>query len=107
MELTSGKFVMLDWNPEYGFSLECIDANGIHLWNRTVDLPSCDYLNLVACNEGGFALSGSADSAILAAVFNGIPQSESIPIEIVVIGGIGLILAAVVIIFVKRPSLAK
>jgi hypothetical protein len=113
VELSTGRLVFLDEHRNYGhkegtgFNLQCIDRSGDYLWNRTVDLLSCGPMSIIACENGGFALAGSANSSGLSAALNGIPEFHSIPLDVTVIGGIPLILAVLIIVLMKKPSFVK
>ena len=50
---------------------------------------------------------GSENPVILAAALNNIPKARSMCIVIELIGSIGLILAVVIVIAVKKPLLTK
>jgi hypothetical protein len=105
---------------DHGVILECIDANGNHLWNYTIDFDHTYYPHicgqeLVTSNDGGFTLVGSENPLILAAALNNIlkasstfiPNAKSMLIVIALIGNISLIIAVVHVIVVKKPLLTK
>jgi len=105
---------------DHGIILECIDANGNQLWNYTIDFghiyyPHISGQEIVTSDDGGFALVGSESPLILAtalinipkAISMFIPEDRSILIFAALICNVGLIIAVVVVIAVKRPLLTK
>lgn len=113
VELSTGRFVFLDEHRNYGhkegngFNLVCIDKNGDYLWNCTTDLPSCGPMSIIACDNGGFALTGSANSSGLSAALNDIPRTELDLFEIARIGGICGIFAAVILVVARKRLLTR
>ncbi|MFX1273370.1 MAG: hypothetical protein ACFFAX_16965, partial [Promethearchaeota archaeon] len=84
IELTSGRFVLLEpnlvngelWNTVGSFALSCLDSNGHHLWRQTLEMPSHQEFDLVACADGGFAVAVSAESSFHSIEINDIPSDR-------------------------------
>lgn len=105
-ELSTGKLILVDKEADH-FSLECLDANGNDLWNQTFAVGGYS-TNLVTCCSGGFLVVGTADPSALAAALNVVPRAWSMLLDaavmMVMVGGIPLIVAALIIVIARKPS---
>jgi len=114
VELQNGGFVFTHGACEVGemFVLECITEQGRSVWNHTFDLVSepryheTGPIDIAACSDGGFVLTGSVESSYLTPLIDSIPRAEQIIYriypEILVAGAAAFLSFAVIVVFGKQ-----